>query len=449
MKFLERLQDLVERFQSDLSEAGRDVRKDVMEAFSSAFEELKDDVESFVSGLKAYGAAHPEALFSILRRVQPILVWKEFALVTRFEDVQEVLERDDVFDVPYAERMKQITDGENFFLGMRDGVRYTRDHTNMLTVMRRSDVSNIVKPLVEDLAKAYVGPIKGDRMDAVTELSRRVPAQMVCRYFGLTGVEEKDLFQWTSALFWYLFLDQQSEPVVRDNALLASANLNRYLDARIAERQAELAAGAQATDDVLTRCLALSPQLPGMTHRDIRNNLVGLLIGAIPTTATSAALALDQLLERPEQLKGAHAAALAGDHDLVARYVFEALRFRPMNPGIFRIVNRDFELARDQVRSTWLREGMTVVAATQSAMFDRLQLDDPDEFRIDRSPRDYLFWGYGLHTCFGQYINQVQIPGLLEPLLAKRGLKRAPGPEGQLQLAGPFAGSLVVTFEES
>lgn len=448
MKFLERLQDLVERFQSELSEAGRDVRKDVMDAFSSAFDELKDDVESFVSGLKAYGAAHPEALFKILRRVQPILVWKEFALVTRFEDVQEVLERDDVFDVPYAERMKEITDGENFFLGMRDGVRYSRDHTNMLSVVRRSDVSNIVKPLVEELAKSYVAPAK-TRMDMVTELTRRVPTNMVCRYFGLTEVAEKDLFEWTSALFWYLFLDQQSDPAVRDKALLASANLNRYLDARIAARQAQLAEGAAATDDVLTRCLGLSQQLPGLTHRDIRNNLVGLLIGAIPTTATSAALALDQLLERPEQLKGAHAAAVAGDHDLVARYVFEALRFRPMNPGIFRIVNRDFELARDQVRSTWLREGMTVVAATQSAMFDKLQLDDPDEFRIDRQPRDYLFWGYGLHTCFGQYINQVQIPGLLEPLLAKRGLRRAPGPEGQLQLAGPFAGSLVVTFEES
>lgn len=445
MKFLQQLENLADRFQEDLAEAGREVRKDVMDAFGTAFEDLKDDVESFVSELKAYGAAHPEALFRILRRVQPIFVWKDLALVTRFDDVQEVLARDDVFDVPYAARMKEITDGENFFLGMRDGVRYSRDHTNMLAVVRRTDVEAIVRPVVSNLARMHVQSVSNE-MDVVVQLSRRVPTGLVCKYFGLTDIDENRLADWASALFWYLFLDQENDPAVRVRALEASTQLNSYLDERIATRQGELAERTDAADDVISRSLRLARELPGMTNRDIRNNLVGLIIGAIPTTATAAAFALDQLLERPEELRGAHEAAVRGDHELVSRYVFEALRFRPLNPGIFRIANRDFDLASGQIRATRIREGMTVVAATQSAMFDRLELQDPNEFRLDREPRDYLFWGYGLHACFGRYINQVQIPGLLEPLLAKPGLRRASGDRGQLTLSGPFAGSMFVAF---
>jgi cytochrome P450 len=80
-------------------------------------------------------------------------------------------------------------------------------------------------------------------------------------------------------------------------------------------------------------------------------------------------------------------------------------------------------------------------------MFDALRIATPDEFRLDRSPRDYLFFGYGLHTCFGQHVNQVQIPRILEPLLARPNLRRAQGDAGKLTREGPFAGSLQVLFD--
>jgi hypothetical protein len=58
-----------------------------------------------------------------------------------------------------------------------------------------------------------------------------------------------------------------------------------------------------------------------------------------------------------------------------------------------------------------------------------------------------MHWGYGLHTCFGQYVNRVQIPGILKPLLKRRGLRRAEGPAGELAYAGPFPSGLGVVFE--
>ena len=39
---------------------------------------------------------------------------------------------------------------------------------------------------------------------------------------------------------------------------------------------------------------------------------------------------------------------------------------------------------------------------------------------IDRPAWNYMHWGFALHTCSGQYINQVQIPAILQPLVARR-----------------------------
>jgi hypothetical protein len=45
----------------------------------------------------------------LLRKVKPILIVKEFALATRFQDV---LARDELFQVTYGEEMRVITGGK-------------------------------------------------------------------------------------------------------------------------------------------------------------------------------------------------------------------------------------------------------------------------------------------------------------------------------------------------
>ena len=79
-------------------------------------------------------------------------------------------------------------------------------------------------------------------------------------------------------------------------------------------------------------------------------------------------------------------------------------------------------------------------------MFDESVVTSPNESGIDRPAYNYIHWGIGLHTCFGQYINQVQIPAILKPLLQCKNLTRAPGPGGQLATTGPFPSSLSVQF---
>jgi len=86
------------------------------------------------------------------------------------------------------------------------------------------------------------------------------------------------------------------------------------------------------------------------------------------------------------------------------------------------------------------------VALLQSAMFDDAELDAPLEFRIDRPRHHYMHFGYGLHTCFGQYINVHQIPLLAKAVLRCNSIERADGQMGQLRIDGPFPSSLKIQF---
>jgi cytochrome P450 len=116
-------------------------------------------------------------------------------------------------------------------------------------------------------------------------------------------------------------------------------------------------------------------------------------------------------------LASAGAAAKADDDDALSDLIFEALRFRPINPMVVRVVKEDYSLAAGEQRPTLIRKGTTVFALTWSAMFDPRVLDAPEEFRPDRPDYHYLHFATGRHACYGRYISRIQVPQILKPLL--------------------------------
>ncbi len=389
--------------------------------------------------------------FAVLRGTWPNLVLKRrliaaydntgTAIVTRQADVTEVLEREADFAVVYEPKMRRITAGENFFLGMQDSPAYTRDVSNMRIAVRRDDVPRILVPLAARFAAALVEQAPG-RIDAAAGLTRRVPAQLVAAYFGTPGPSEEVLEDWTTRMFWYLFVDLAGDDAVTQAGLNAAAACRADLDAAIAARKAQPTTGA---DDILNRCLAMQAVgLPGMDDLGIRNNLIGLLIGLVPTLSKASINALGQLLDRPEALAGAQAAARADDDALLTAFVMEAFRFDPINPVVYRRCTRDTRIARGTLRSRFIPAGTMVLASNLSAMFDPLVVAQPEAFRTDRPWGEYMLWGYGMHNCFGAHINRALMPQMLKPLLKKQGLRRAGPVDGG---GTPFPRHFPVAFD--
>ena len=171
----------------------------------AALAHVHGDIMGEIDKIKAHTIANPEPLFAVLREIKPVLLVKNVALVTRFEDVQEVLARDDIFQVTYGPKMRVITGGQDFFLGMQNSPEYERDTAHMRSVTRRQDLGAIAA-FVEHTARQLVEDSRG-AIDVVTDLSRVVPARWIADYFGCVPPSDRQLADWGSTIFQYLFTD--------------------------------------------------------------------------------------------------------------------------------------------------------------------------------------------------------------------------------------------------
>lgn len=417
MSFLDELDDLAER----------------------AEQEARDTFRDAVRLLETRAREDPRRLFKLLRTVRPVLVRHGLAIVTQYDDVREVLTRDETFSVePYRGKMKQLAG--DFILGTDDSPEYERDISILRLAAPRSDVPALAG-FVTETAEGLVDEADG-RID-VADLAKRVPARLVGRWFGTPGPDDDTLIAWTLAMFEEIFVNLKDDPDIHERAVEAAASFRPHLDELIAARKAS---GGPA-DDVLGRLLAMQAASPAaFTDEEIRTNFIGLVVGFVPTIATATTFAIDALLDRPEPLVSARRAARAGDDDALRAHMLEAMRFAPQGPGLFRKALRDCVIAEGTRHETELRRGTTVFAATQSAMHDDDVVDDPGEFRTDRPRHHYMHFGVGLHECFGRFANLMTIPLIAKALLRRDGLERAPGDDGRLVKAGPFPRSLVVTY---
>jgi cytochrome P450 len=383
------------------------------------------------------GAVRP--LFAFLRQHHPIFVAPHIAVVTRYDDVQEVLGNAAAFSVTeiYLKKMEQTTG--DFVLGMADTPQYQREIGLMHAVFKAEDLDTIRAFVNVSATQAVAAAAPEGHIDAVTQLSRLVPTHLLGAYFGTPGPDDATIMRWMRSIFREIFLDLGNDPRMGEAARQDAVELNAYLNALIAQRRAQIAAGETVPDDFLCRLLKLDPPI----EDDVVRRIVGgTIVGAVDTNSKAIIQALDQLLLRPQRLLEAHEAALADDDATVAQYVFEALRFNPQNPFLLRHCTQTTTIAEGTPRATEIPAGSMVLAGTESAMFDADRFPEPDAFSANRPLGDYIHFGYGLHTCFGKGIGQILIPGVAKALLKQPNLRRV----GDIQYDGAFPDHYPVEF---
>lgn len=400
-----------------------------------------------VAGLNETAALR--ALFEVLRRTAPVLVLGgKVAMVSRHDDVVELLERDEDFTV--AELSATVMDRVNgpFILGMDRSEQYDREDAILEQCVRPGDLDRIRTIVRRSAADLIDAARPSGRIDVVNGLARVTAVRVVGSFFGVPGPDEATMMRWMRTIFYETFLNVTRDPGVRRAGEESGREFHAYVHGLLALRQAQIRAGGDgAPDDFFTRMVRLQlgddPE-KRLTDEGICRNIGGVVVGAVDTTSMATAHVVDQLLRRPAALAGARAAA--GDAGAMVPFVLEALRFHPINPALARSAARDTVLAEGTSRERRIPQGCVVYPLLLSAMFDPLVFEDPDSFRVDRPASSYLHFGHGLHTCFGERVNVVQMPETVSALLAAGDLRRAPGRAGHVVYDGPFPDRLLVDF---
>ena len=158
-------------------------------------------------------------------------------------------------------------------------------------------------------------------------------------------------------------------------------------------------------EDVLSMLLlARDEDGNAMTDRELRDELVTLLVAGHETTATALAWAFELLLRNPPVLERLRAALQAGDTSYVDAVAKEALRVRPVISGVGRVVRGEpFELDGHRI-PPGTEINPSIAAIHRRA--DRYPAADafrPERFLGEDAPDTYTWlpFGGGTRRCLG------------------------------------------------
>ena len=392
----------------------------------------------------------PLPFFKELRDARPILVTPQGTLVALYDEVLEVLGMPLVFTAAlYLPKM-----GNGIYLMAHDDdALHSREKALMQAMLNRDDLPQ-VRAMVARISTGILDGA-GGRMDAVDGYTRMVPATLVQEYFGLTGVDRKDLIEWS---YWnqadtfhnqpFDLLPDAKRKEIADRHDETGAKLSMYVTELMVRRliavKAENATNfvfagwillrtlvrrllgkkdENLTDDIVTRMMRTT--YPGAVDFDIKRlgvNAGGLLIGAIETTSQAVSQVIQYLLEHADVLAQAQAAAQLDNPAELDGIVWEVLRFVPISPYLFRQTASDYTVGKGTGHATTIKAGTNVLLLTQSAMFDARAFENPDQFLPRRNWYHYFHFGFGSHECLGKYIGMVMIPEMVRQIVRRPNL---------------------------
>ena len=201
------------------------------------------------------------------------------------------------------------------------------------------------------------------------------------------------------------------------------------LFALIDERRA---AGEAGRSDVLSMLLAARHEdgTP-MTNRELRDELVTLLVAGHETTASALAWSFERLTRTPDVLDRL-AASLGDDGDdgaYLAATVHETLRRRPVIP------NAAPRLVKEPITVGGVRypAGVALSPLAYGIHHDPALYPDPYAFRperfLEQSPGTYTWipFGGGRRRCLGASFALLEMRTVLRAVLTRHGIRAAPG----------------------
>jgi cytochrome P450 len=278
---------------------------------------------------------------------------------------------------------------EDRLLGELDPPRHTAVRRVIVTAMTPK-VVHAAEPFIEATAAKLLDGLPTDRFDLVASYTGVLPNRVTMYLLGFDPADSDQLARWAKELMESTFpaLNRTERGV---GFAAAFPDFAGYIDARIAERSAQLEAG-EPHDDVLARLLRLHVEDEPLPPQQLRALVRNLITGGLTTTSQLLGNLLFEIVSRPDV-----EAALRADRTILTTAIEESLRVAP--PVLF--------LARGCVRDTEIGEcpvhtGERVIVGAASANRDERVFELADEFVADRANADqHLTFGFGAHVCPG------------------------------------------------
>jgi cytochrome P450 family 135 len=328
------------------------------------------------------------------------------------------------------EVMEPVTGPSSILL--LDGDRHLRTRKLMLPPFHGEAIARYAEQ-IEEIAHREIDRWREGDTIRTRSVAQRITLDVIIRaVFGITDAERtadlRRVLPRLSAPSPLLLLMQRDlgprSPWGR--FLRVRDHVDRLLYDEIERRRARDADGG---DDILTLLLAARDEGgEPLSDRELRDELVTLLLAGHETTATSIGWAFERLLRSPAALERLTAEVHAGESDdYLDAVIKETLRVRPVVPEVFRATTEETELGGYR-----FAPGSQLAASIFLVQRDpELYPPDPDGFRPDRfldgapEPYSWVPFGGGVRRCLGAAFATLEMKIAIKAILGRARL-RAP-----------------------
>jgi cytochrome P450 len=227
--------------------------------------------------------------------------------------------------------------------------------------------------------------------DFVAGFAKPYPSLVIAEVMGAPLSDAPRLHHWSNWI--QRQFDAGSLINERDKIEAEVAEFYAYEDELIGARR------ASPGDDLISALIAAEDGGDRLSHDELRNLVLNILVGGVDTSQSQLAHAIRLLAGHPDQWE-----ALRRDpRGLALTAVEEALRYEPITPFTARIAIEEIEY-----RGITFPPGSIVLVSAWHANRDGVE---PDGFDItaDRPRRRALTFGAGAHYCVGANLARAEM----------------------------------------
>lgn len=366
--------------------------------------------------------ADPYALYSEMRDTQPVMRVGNVVAVSRYDDVKQIL-RDPLNFSSNRTQGSRVTmrraslagsDLDKYDALLRHergqiGLQDMPGHTRLRRFVNQVFSAATIAAMRDEVARTAHGlldelGLPRDGVFDLTEFTYRLPFLVVCRMLAIPEMDIAAFRTWARALRRGLGTNWEN----LDEAHAATTNIEEFVRRLISERQSATAPAADDAGDLVAALVTAEVDGTHMSDQELITMFTVMLTsGNTNDMIANAVVALD---DRPDQR-----ALLLEDPARMRNGVEEFFRYCPSVHGVHRVAALDCEIDGFTVRA-----GETVRLMVASANHDPRRFEDPERLDLTRqNARQHLDFGFGIHTCLGQWLARLNIETALTVLLER------------------------------
>jgi cholest-4-en-3-one 26-monooxygenase len=271
---------------------------------------------------------------------------------------------------------------------------------------RRAEIERIAGDLVDGLAGK-------SEADFVSDFTAPLTLSVLADMLGVPREDWMRLFEWTNQMAGPGDPEYQVGEDAGATMREARDEMFAYFSEMVEARRAE------PRDDIVSVLANVELEGRPVPTFELLSYFSLLVVAGNETTRNAASGGLLALIENPGELE-----KLRDSPSLVSRATEEIIRWTSPVVQFCRTPVEDFEIHGQKIRA-----GESLCLLYPSANRDAEYFEDPDSFRIDRSPNPHLGFGIGEHFCLGANLARLEIRIALEQLIPRL---------EEVELAGPF-----------